>query len=297
MAWSRGRTLAAGIVLILLTNAVALGGAWWNREGEPESELVVNERELMLPYRGYRLAENSGLQLRLGWRVPEREGGEFYSGHAGSSGVPDWLDAGRMAALGFDTRDAEAADDARRRYSRQPPRDVLLVLELAGPAWQQALERARENATRHEAAAAANADSKEFANRAKRAQEALQREEKTNSRLFAIDVGRDLAALRVQYPDRTRYMILKGTVRPRLVGRDKQMRLSGYIGDVSASRINVPFDLRPVLERLPARAPALAGEGEPRYEARLAVGRRLEPWIATLALEAGQAQGRRTQQQ
>lgn len=36
-AWSRGRTLAAGVLLILLSNAVALGGAWWNREGEPES--------------------------------------------------------------------------------------------------------------------------------------------------------------------------------------------------------------------------------------------------------------------
>ena len=280
-AWSRGRTLAAGILLILLTNAVALGGAWWNREGEPESQLLLNERELMLPYRGYLQKDNSGLQLRLGWRVAEREYAEFYSGYAGSGGAPEWLDAAHMAALGFDTGDGNANDSARRRYDRQQPREVLLVLELAGPAWQRALERARENATRHEAAAAANAGSKEFANRAKRAQEALQREEKANSRLFAIDAGRDLAALRARHPDRARHMIVKGTVRPRLVNRDKQWQLSGYIGDVGVSRINVPFALRPVLERLPPRPPAR--DGEPRYEARLAIGQRLEPWIAALA--------------
>lgn len=282
-AWSRGRTLAAGMFLIVLTNAVALGGVWWNREGEPESLLLLNERELMLPYRGYRMAENSGLQLRLGWRVIEREGGEVYSGYAGSGGVPEWLDAERMAALGFDSRDAgDASDSVQRRYDRQQPREALLVLELAGPAWQQALERARENAARHEAAAAVNADSKEFANRAKGAREALQREEKANSRLFAIDAGRDLAALRARYPDRTRYMIVKGTVRARLVNRDRKWLLSGYIGDVSVSQINVPFALRPVLESLSVRPQARAGEGEPRYEARLAVGRRLEPWITTL---------------
>ncbi|MBU0751448.1 MAG: DUF4824 family protein [Gammaproteobacteria bacterium] len=280
-AWSRARTLAAGAALILLTNAVALGGVWWNRTGEPESLLVLTERELPLPYRGYRSSENSGLEFRLGWRVGERDGNVFY-GYAGSGGMPEWLDGKRMEALGFATYDVDGGEEARRRYSRQQPREVLVVLELAGPAWQQALERARENAARHAAAAAVNVDSKEFANRAKVAQDALQREERANSRLFAIDVGRDLAKLRTTYPDRGRYMIVKGTVRPRVANRDKKYQPAGYIGDIGAGRINIPFALRPVLERLPPGQRAKAAEGDPRYEARLAIGQRLEPWIAAL---------------
>lgn len=281
-AWTRGKTLAAGIVLILLTNAVALGGAWWNREGEPESQLLLTERELALPYRGYRMAENSGLALRLAWRVADGEGKAQYSSYGGG-GVPAWLDAERMAALGFETRADPAGQETRRRYERQQPREVLIVLELAGPDWQTALRHAEESAARHAAAAAVNADSKEFANRARLAQEALQREQNWNSRLFAIDAGRNLAALRARYPDKTRFMIINGTVRPRLLTRDKQTRFAGHVDDISASRINVPFALRPVLEQLQTRPRNNAENEESRYAASLAIGQRLEPWIVALS--------------
>ncbi len=283
MAWTRGRTLLAGTVLILLTNAVALGGAWWNRSGEPESRLLLSERELLLPYRGYRHPENSGLALRLAWRMPD-EFNENYSGHAVSRGVPAWLDDDRMAALGFEISSGPLDSATQRRYERQLPREMLVVLELAGADWQAALERARENAARHAAAAEVNSDSKEFANRAKRAQEALQREEQANSRLFAVDGGADLAALRARYPDRSRYMIVTATVRPRVLLRDKEKRLAGYLADIAFKQINVPFALRPVLERLQDDPQNKAAEGAPRFEAGLAVGRRLEPWITSLAL-------------
>ncbi|MDI6745576.1 MAG: DUF4824 family protein [Rhodocyclaceae bacterium] len=280
--WSRGWTLAAGIGLILLTNAVALGGAWWNRAGEPESQLFLTERELVLPYRGYRMAENSGLALRLAWRVADAEGKAQHSNYGGG-GVPAWLDGERMAALGFETRADPAGQETRRRYERQQPREVLIVLELAGPDWQAALQQAEENAARHAAAAAVNADSMEFANRAKRAQEAWRHEELSSSRLFAIDAGRNLAALRARYPDKTRFMIINGTLRPRLLTRDKQQRFAGYIDDVSVSRINVPFALRPVLEQLPTRAHNKAEDEEPRYAVSLAIGQRLEPWIVAVS--------------
>lgn len=284
--WSRGRTLIAGAVLIVLTNAVALGGAWWNREGEPESRLVLSERELMLPFSGYRREENSGLQLRLAWRVAEGGGAEFHPVAYASGGSPDWLDAAKMRELGFTppAEGAAAGGDERRRYVRQQPREALLVLEFAGPAWTAAVEAARENARRHEAAAAANADSKEFIQRAKGAQDALRREETMNSRLFAVDAGADLAALRAKYPDRGRYMIVRGTVRPNVAYREKQMRISGYLADIGAKNINVPFALRPVIERLPATGMRIPGtaESQPRYEATLALGRRLEPWIVAL---------------
>ncbi|MGH8649482.1 MAG: DUF4824 family protein, partial [Burkholderiales bacterium] len=62
LTWPRGRTLAAGIVLIALTNAIALGGVAWNRSGEPESVLKLTQRELSQP-RGFGLdREEGGLQ-------------------------------------------------------------------------------------------------------------------------------------------------------------------------------------------------------------------------------------------
>ena len=196
-AWSRGRTLGIGLALIVLTNAVALGGVWWNRSAAPDSSLTLSERELGLPWRALRNRENSGLALNLNWRIADREAGEFISGYTVNGGSPEWLDAARMQALGFTVGDT-ASDADRRRYTRQLPRAAIFVLELNGPAAQRALERARENAARHAAAAAANAGNKEFAGRAKHAQDLLTQEENTSSRLFVIDAGLDAHALRQQ---------------------------------------------------------------------------------------------------
>ena len=51
------------LLVIVLTNAVALGGAWWNRSGEAESRLELSQRELRVPYRGID-RESSGLAGR-----------------------------------------------------------------------------------------------------------------------------------------------------------------------------------------------------------------------------------------
>ena len=170
--WSRGRTLGIGVGLIVLANAVALGGVWWNRSAIPESALTLSERELGLPWRTLRFAEDSGLSLNLNWRVSGREAGDFVSGYTFNGGTPEWLDATHMAALGFAPDDL-ASDRGRQRYTRQLPREVVLVMELGGPTWQQVLARAREDAGRHAAAAAANVGSKQFADRAKRASDEL----------------------------------------------------------------------------------------------------------------------------
>lgn len=279
------KTFAAGAVLILLANGVALTGVYFNRSGEPEARMKLSQRELSMPWGWVRTKENSGMALGLIWRVNAAEAGDYYDGGFGySGGTPDWLDQARMAALGFDV--AAVPDDiaGRRRFERSLPREVLLVLELDGPAWRQALERAQQNAARHEAARQANADSKEFADKAKRAQERLKNEENVHSRLFAIDAGLDRAALRAKYPDRGRYLILKATVRPRLETRDKKTLVTGYVSALAVTQINVPHALRPGLEpalRQPRRSPADPGA---RFEVTLAVGQRLEPWIETVAV-------------
>jgi hypothetical protein len=282
-------TLLAGGALILLVNALALGGVYLNRSGEPESRLRLSERELGLPWGWSRGKENSGLALGLTWRVNEAHAisENFVGGAFGySGGTPEWLDQERMQALGFDTAPVAESFEGRRRFERQQRREVLLVLELAGPAWQKALARAGDNAARHEAAARANADSKEFADKARRARELLKAEEESNSRLFAIDAGLDLAALRAKYPDRGRFLILKAHVRPRLDSRERKTWVTGYVSELAVPTVNVPHALRPGLEpvlRDTVRTPVGTGR---RFEATLAVGRRLEPWIEAVAVPA-----------
>ena len=279
------QTLAAGAVLILLANAVALTGVYLNRSGEAESRLTLSQRELAMPWSWGMAKENSGLALGLNWRVNDADVGEYYGGGFGSSGgTPEWLDAAHMAALGFDT--VVVPEDSRGRHGieRQLPREVLLVLELDGPAWQQALERARQNAARNEAALVANAGSKEFAEKAKRAQDQFKREETANSRLFAIDAGLDRAALRARYSDRSRYLILKGTLRPRLVTHEKKTRLTGYLSALAVTQINVPHALRPILEPVLRKQRSTADDPARHFEATIAVGQRLEPWIESVSL-------------
>ncbi|MCM2288029.1 MAG: DUF4824 family protein [Sulfuritalea sp.] len=279
------KTLAAGAALILLANAVALIGVYLNRSGEPDSRMTLSQRELSMPWGWGIVKENSGLALNLNWRVMDAGAGDYFSSGVGfSGGAPRWLDAAKMAALGFNTN-AVAEDHAgRRRFERQLPREVLLVLELAGAPWQQTLERARQNAAQHEVAQLANADSKEFAAKAKRAQEHVKREENVNSRLFAIDAGLDRAALRTRYPDRARYLILKATLRPRLVVQDKQTRISGYVSTLAVAQINVPHALRPGLEPALRQHKRTQLDPGPHFEATLAVGQRLEPWIKAVAV-------------
>ncbi|MFA4970583.1 MAG: DUF4824 family protein [Sulfuritalea sp.] len=276
------KTFAAGALLILLANVVALIGVYLNRSGEPDSRLTLSQRELTLPWGWGRAKENSGMALRLNWRVIDAGAGEYFGGYDVSGGTPEWLDEARMAALGFDTAAPAEGTAGRRRFERALPREIVLVLELAGPAWQQALERAQQNAARHEAARLANADSKEFAAKAKRAQELLKLEETQNSRLFAIDAGLDRAALRAKYPDRSRFLILKATLRPRLTMHDKKTRVTGHVSALAVTQINVPHALRPLLEPALATRRRTAGDAGPHFEATLAVGQRLEPWLESV---------------
>ena len=280
--WARQHTLGLGVAIIVVTNAVALAGVWWNRQPPADSSPTLSERELSLPWRGPRLRENSGLALDLRWRVIDRESAEFGNSVPFNSGTPQWLDAGRMAALGFAPGEV-ATDAGRRRYLKQLPREAVLVLELAGPAWEYALARARDDAARHAAAAAANPGSKEFAGRAKRAQDALIREESSNSRLFVVDAGRDPEALRRQYPDRSRFLLLHGIVRPAVRDSDNGQTLAaGRIGNFRSIRVQVPHAQRTTLEPFESGPTGQPAAGS-RYEVSLAIGRRLEPWIVAVS--------------
>jgi len=263
----KGKTLLsiAALLVIVLTNAVALGGAWWNRSGEAESRLVLSQRELHQPYRGID-RESSGLALSLIWRVGSLlDADDSYQDRWGGRS-PKWLDRAKLESLGF-----AFPDDSATTGRRVPEltRDVLLVLELDGEAFRRALERARQRRASEEPKLAALPESKEKDNRRKYLDNALAREENESSRLFVVDAGLDLAALRAKYPDRKRFAIVHGQVRPMWQGRDDDS-VRGFVSNLSIGAINVPYALRPLLPE--------TGRNK-TFSATVAFGRRLEPWI------------------
>ncbi len=282
MRWSRAHTLIAGAALVVLTNAVALFGVAYNRSGDPDSALALTQRELQMPYKRWRARENSGIALRLLWRVQEEIADEFAGGTRYPSSTPAWLTKAKLAELGFDVSQPEDSQQGRRRYEKQLPKEVLLVLELDGPANAEARERAKRHADREDALRAANPDKEEFQRRSKDAGDRLDREERQYSRLFAVDAGLDAGALRSKYPDRTQYAIARGQIRPLVTGSGRSLRLSGYVSGLSVDEISVPLEFRSVFEHaLPDSASS--ARNPTRLDATVAFGKRFEPWITAAA--------------
>ena len=271
-------TLIAGLSIIALTNAVALGGVAWNRSGEPESVLKLTEREVMRPYGSFFDRERGGVELQINWRVlPDDPNLGLYMSNYGH---PEWFDEAKLEEVGFDVSRSRTPDRRGRYYDRQLPREALIVLEFDGPTYPKALERARKFAEKELAARSVQPKPGEY-DKAKVAADSLKREETAGSRLFAVDVGLDAAALRAKYPDRTRYAIVTGKVRA--TQNVKGDKLQGYIAELHNTRVNVPREMMP--DRGPAmsarRYPSAAPDG-PAFQATIAFGKRYEPWLVTL---------------
>ena len=284
ITWSRKRTLIAGVSLILLSNAVALIGAAYNRSTPPDSVLRLTQREVHPSYRSWS-KENSGIALSVQWRLPTRartDPDEPMVSYGPYGGSPIWLDQAKLRELGFDVSQSIDGERGHRFYTRQLPKAVFVVLELDGPAYQTALRTVREYAARQEAQRAADPGKKESENRARRGRELLEQEEQTNSRLFVVDAGLDAAALRAKYPDRSRYAIVRGSVRPMLAWDNKNSALSGLVSELNLEEINVPKRFRTSFtgrgREYEVRAPSA-------YEVTIAFGQRLEPWITEVAAQ------------
>lgn len=265
MKWSH--SLIAGGAIILLTNAVALGGVAWNRSGEPESQLQLTQRELTRSY-SFSGKDNSGITLSLNWRFEHAELNEFnYGMYSSRWGIPVWLDEQKLAQLGFDMEKLADTQDYRLRNREFQPKEVLLVLELDDQTYRHHLQRTREYLDESRRLLAASPANAEMQRKARNAEENYKNEVEKGSRLFVIDAGLDIDALRAAYPDRNRYAILHGLIRPTTMSVKDKTVIGGNITELHAGNINVPLDKRPVLS------------GSDPYEVAVAFGRRLEPWI------------------
>jgi hypothetical protein len=274
------QVLWIGLTLIAVVNAIALGGAAWNRS-LVESRLTLGERELRPPYVWEDRSEDSGVALGLQWRVGGRSRGDVDS-VAGMPGFhdPDWLTPAKLHALGFD-RDPPPVDAGRASH-RSRSRRVLLVLELAGPAHARAIADREARLHRAESRARALPADADLAQAAENARRSLSEERQTASRLFVVDAGLDPEALRARYPDRARYAIARGTVTLGWSrGQDRSWTSNASVGELAIPRLHLS---RSQVDALgPAGRPrthdALVG---PPFTAVVAFGRRFEPWVESL---------------
>lgn len=269
--WTRKKTLLAGLALILGSNAVVLAGVAYNRASEPEAVLALTQRELALTRDWGADRENSGVTLKLEWRVVRTQAStspNYYDYGFSYGGDADWLDRTKLAQLGFDLSrplpDPLLVEDY---YEKQLPRPAFLVLELDGAAYASVLKRAEAQATDAKAKLAANPASAQLKAAAHTTQEILAKERAGNSRLFVIDADLDASVLRAKYPDRKRYAIVPGKIGLQSYGGQKRW---GYLHGPSIADLNVPIQFHEA-----TRAPA--------FEASVAFGRRLEPWLAAVS--------------
>lgn len=280
MHLSNKRTLLFGIAIILLTNAIALGGVAYNRSGEPTSNPTVTERELAIPYAYGFEKENSGISLRLRWRVFDSKKPKAYY----SSWEPaEWLDADKLASLGFDVSYPLDEAGSDERYRKLISREVLLVLENDGPQYQKSLQQRLDRHAEAKRLLEANPAKEEFENRLKTASAELAAEKNDTTRLFVVDAGLDYESLRQQYSDKSQYIIVKGKVRLGYYNyKGKLPYLRGSIQGLSIKNINIPLEHVQILLPLTQHANRKRGEKHARYSVKLHYGRRYEPWVVAV---------------
>jgi hypothetical protein len=277
-------TLAFG--LLLLTNIVVFAGVAYNRFGEQKTLITLTERELKSPYMKYK--ENSGLSLRINWRVlsDQLKGRHInYSRpflFSGYSTNPEWLDRNKLEELGFDFDNRFSNSDYYEHRKVTVPKEVYLVLEYDGDSYQEALTRAKQSVVKEQESLNAKPEDEIIQKRLNNAKRWLQFEQIEASRLFAVDAGLNLDQLRSQYVDHSKYIFVKGLVTTRYYGNPKKKPdIAGHIKRLSVPSIHVPVQYRKLFEGITTQ-PYVRGDGpprSPRFTVDLAYGSRLEPWI------------------
>jgi hypothetical protein len=211
------------------------------------------------------LPESTALFLRLAWK-PER-------GRSAFEDAPEWFDRAKLEHVGYDCSLPLTDPSAGARYRAMPLKEVFAVLEYTEAAPPGSDTNAND-------------------------------ERSSWSRLRPVDAGRDFAALRAQYLETRRFLIVPALVRPVYTvkwdpaNRTQSPFLRGAVTELLVGEISVPPSQRSVLGNLgPTTAQYfMAKEARsrgPRYSVVLHYGRSYEPWIASsrrLPAAAGQAQ-------
>jgi hypothetical protein len=279
-----------GLAWLAAVNAAVMGGARWNRSRVAQ-QITLTERELPpdLLENGSR-EENGALSLRLAW-TPERSAPLLPAGRA---------TVAQLRAMGVDTSIAADDPQAIAFYGSMPARPVFVALVCDGEPWRDLMAGEALKIARLESDAGAG---KKASEALQRRREALERDRIGGSRLVAVDIDADAAALRSRHPG-AEFLLWPAAVQPAIHGlRNRRSPphehgpddgdetppvgkpfLAGDI-ELRGEEIHVPRPFRAVLDaflrhRIAAAGPAPAHA--PRYAVTLRIGRRREPWIAAV---------------
>ena len=283
------KLMLSAVLLLLITNIVVLSGVAYNRAGEPVVSLELTERELTMVQSYRRKDENSGTALSLQWQV---SGGvelpEFL--YAGGSS-PEWLDEAKLSALGFDLAALKRDKEQDRHRWRSLARDVVIVLEYDAEAYQQALLLADHQVSQLREKLAKSPGDENLADKLKQSEERLTRLKLSQTRLYAVDAGLEQQALAEKYADSDKYLFVRGDIRPRW----DDDAVTGRIQRLTIQRVHVPLAYSQQLAELTKGQRFNAYDADPippRYQVRLNIGKRLEPWIAAVVPIGEGNQGR-----
>lgn len=274
-------TLITGLVIIIVTNVIALAGVAYNRSGEPEAIIELAERELAMPYRYGFSEENSGLALTFYWRTDSESP---YNRYSYDGNEQSWLNKEKLTEIGFDTSLPLDGPDARRQYGKMLPRKAYLVMEYDGVAHQAAISHQQNKLAEAQDLFANNPGKSEFERQLESAQERLDAEKYKNSRLFVIDAGPDKAALQARYANKANHIIMQGEIGLRVSYESNKSgstgdTLIGYVKGINIKRVNIAHEYHALFEQVTNDGTNRYQSKEPRYVVKLAIGKRGEPWV------------------
>lgn len=268
-------------LILILTNLIVLFGVLDNRKGEPKSQITLTERELQVPYSISK--ENSGLSLRILWQSLGEKNLVNYRGYQS----PVWLTVEKLKTLGYHIDKIKKKGE--NRYGYNTSKECFIVLEYDGEAYQEALKRAEVHLEEKKQALSDASQDKILQSYHKIAKNTLKNRKEFESRLYAIDAGKDALILGEQYPDRSKYIITKGIIH--IYYNFQQKKIYGNISNLSIANIHVPLEFRKTLEPIiqkkqsdikKSRTYPMVMKHAPRFKATIAYGKRFEPWIVAI---------------
>lgn len=262
--------------VLVLANAFFFARVYVNRSGQPESSVLLTEREM--PIVSYSsLREDSSTQMRITWRLA-------CSGKDEGWMSPAFLDRQKLLEVGFSEKYLTL--DEKNRTLKKPAhsKNIVLVLEFDGEAYQQFVQQTEKKLDEAREKCRLSPDDIPLKKQLESAEKEVQNAKTTATRLFAIDAGQSREQLRARYPDRAKYILVEALVRPVLRGRDGNLTLGGQIEQIGVDTLYLPVGLQHLVEDAKKEPLSHSKGTKPRYIVKLIHGRLLEPWIAEIQI-------------
>jgi hypothetical protein len=258
--------LAVAATAIVVTFAVQLALAAWNRGGETAR------------------LEMSGASLSLPWPHDSQEGEPLSLGLGAIPAIE--LSAEELAALGFPL---DRMEDWREDEAYRSPlaRSLWVVLDTSPEGWEAYLRQRQEDFERREEALERRQTERGAGQwRDDSERQALAQLRQGPRQAVVAAAGRDRDELRHRFPDRRRQAVLRGTV---TASHDHLLERWRGLPRLAVRELTVPPALhgrvRSLIDEWEARSRGPEGtsiDRAPAFRAVVAWGRRHEPWLVSV---------------